>query len=243
VQTIVIDPPYGIRYRSNFQPNIGDLNVKDGDDASLTREPEMIQAYRDTWELGIHSYLSYLRDRLQVSRELLTDSGSVFVQIGEENVHRVRIILDEVFGAEHFVSQITFATTSGAGSPGELNNLPATCNYLLWYAKDREQMKYHQLYAGKRGVGEDSNYSWIQAVKADLFPGFQFGAGARTGMWSRWRRLGCRGPGGPAQPRRQPRRRSGGPAAHRTPHAIRGRWRCGSPATTVASAGCDLSKP
>ena len=181
MQTIVIDPPYGIRYRSNFQPNIGDLNVKDGDDASLTREPEMIQAYRDTWELGIHSYLSYLRDRLQVSRELLTDSGSVFVQIGEENVHRVRIILDEVFGAEHFVSQITFATTSGAGSPGELNNLPATCNYLLWYAKDREQMKYHQLYAGKRGdffyrKWNDCYRQFNEACRQAFADGFVYGA-------------------------------------------------------------------
>lgn len=161
VQTVFIDPPYGIRYRSNFQPKIGDLNVKE-DDGSLTREPEMIQAYRDTWELGIHSYLSYLRDRLFVARELLNNTGSVFVQIGEENVHRVRILLDEVFGAEHFVSQIAFQTTSGAGSPGELRNIPATCNYLVWYAKDVNQMKYRQLYVGKRGVGDDPNYSWVQ---------------------------------------------------------------------------------
>lgn len=160
VQTIFIDPPYGISYRSNFQPNIGDLNVKDND-ASLTREPEMIQAYRDTWELGVHSYLSYLRDRLHVSRELLTDSGSVFVQIGEENLHLVRILLDEVFGADNFVSQIAFQTTSGAGSPGELRNIPATCNYLVWYARDAEQLKYRQLYVGKRGVGEDPNYSLV----------------------------------------------------------------------------------
>ncbi len=122
----------------------------------------MIQAYRDTWELGVHSYLSYLRDRLTIARDLLTDSGSVFVQIGEENIHRVRILLDEVFGADNFVSQITFSTTSGAGSPGELKNLPATCNYIVWYAKDRDHMKYRQLYVGKRGVGEDPNYSWIE---------------------------------------------------------------------------------
>jgi adenine-specific DNA-methyltransferase len=162
VQCVFMDPPYGIRYGSNFQPNISDRAVRDGDDASLTREPEMIQAYRDTWELGVHSYLSYLRDRLAAARDLLTDSGSVFVQIGEENVHRVRILLDEVLGAENFVSQITFTTTSGAGSPSELKNLPAICNYIVWYAKDRDQMKYRQLYVGKRGVGEDANYSWIE---------------------------------------------------------------------------------
>lgn len=164
VQTVFMDPPYGIKYGSNFQPRISDRAVKDGNDDSLTREPEMIQAYRDTWELGVHSYLSYLRDRLTVVHDLLTDSGSVFVQIGEENVHRVRILLDEAFGAENFVSQITFLTTSGAGSPGELKNLPATCNYLVWYAKDRSQMTYRQLYVGKRGVGEDANYSYVELV-------------------------------------------------------------------------------
>ncbi|MGW3353686.1 site-specific DNA-methyltransferase [Nonomuraea rubra] len=162
VQCFFMDPPYGIKYGSNFQPKISDRAVKDGADASLTREPEMIQAYRDTWELGVHSYLSYLRERLTAARELLADAGSVFVQIGEENVHRVRILMDEVFGSQNFVSLITFATTSGAGSPGELRNLPATCNYIIWYAKDRGQMKYRQLYTGKRGVGEDPNYSWIQ---------------------------------------------------------------------------------
>jgi len=161
VQCVFMDPPYGIKYGSNFQPKISNRSVGDKDD-DLTREPEMIQAYRDTWELGVHSYLSYLRDRLTVVHDLLADSGSVFIQIGEENVHRVRILLDEVFGADNFVSQITFSTTSGAGSPGELKNLPATCNYVVWYAKDRPQMKYRQLYVGKRGVGEDANYSYVE---------------------------------------------------------------------------------
>lgn len=149
VQCLFIDPPYGIRYQSNFQPNISDRNVRDGKDESLTREPEMIQAYRDTWELGTHSYLTYLRDRFQVAHELLTESGSLFVQIGEENVHRVRVLLDEVFGADNFVSQITFATTSGAGAPAELKNIPAVSNYLVWYARDVSQMKYRQLYLPK----------------------------------------------------------------------------------------------
>lgn len=149
VQCVYMDPPYGIKYQSNFQPTITNRKVEDGKDQSLTREPEMIQAYRDTWELGVHSYLTYLRDRFTVARELLHDSGSIFVQIGEENVHRVRVLLDEVFGAENFVSQISFVTTSGAGSPGELKNLPATCNYLVWYAKKREQLKYRQLFLPK----------------------------------------------------------------------------------------------
>ncbi|WP_319461256.1 site-specific DNA-methyltransferase [Micromonospora sp. RTP1Z1] len=162
VQCVFMDPPYGIRYQSNFQPRISDRAVKDGDDKSLTREPEMIQAYRDTWELGVHTYLTYLRDRFAVAHELLADTGSIFIQIGEENVHRVRAVLDEVFGGENFVSQISFVTTSGAGAPGELRALPATANYLVWYAKDREQMKYRQLYLAKRGVGDDLNYAYLE---------------------------------------------------------------------------------
>ena len=149
VQCVYMDPPYGIKYGSNFQPGISNRTVTDGDDGSLTREPEMIQAYRDTWELDVHSYLTYLRDRFTVAQELLSDSGSIFVQIGEENVHRVRILLDEVFGGHNFVSQISFVTTSGAGSPGEQKNLPATNNFLIWYAKDKSQMRYRQIYLPK----------------------------------------------------------------------------------------------
>jgi adenine-specific DNA-methyltransferase len=163
VQCVFMDPPYGIKYQSNFQPTIGSRTVTDGKDESLTREPEMIQAYRDTWELGVHSYLTYLRDRLTVIRDLLTESGSVFVQIGEENVHLVRVILDEIFGATNFVSQISFATTSGAGSPGELRNLPATCNYLVWYAREREQMRYRQLYMPKSDTrSADAKYTSVE---------------------------------------------------------------------------------
>jgi adenine-specific DNA-methyltransferase len=149
VQCVFMDPPYGIRYQSNFQPNISNRNVRDGRDDDLTREPEMIQAYRDTWELGIHSYLTYLRDRFTAARELLNDSGSIFVQIGEENVHRVRVLLDEVFDADNFVSQITFVTTSGAGSPNDVKSLSAVCNYIIWYAKSRPHLKYRQLYLSK----------------------------------------------------------------------------------------------
>lgn len=149
VQCVFMDPPYGIKYQSNFQPRISDRAVRDGEDGSLTREPEMIQAYRDTWELGVHSYLSYLRDRFTVAQELLNDSGSIFVQIGEENVHRVRALLDEIFGAQNFVSQIAFVTTSGGGAQGELRALPAMSNYLIWYAKKHEELKYRQLYLDK----------------------------------------------------------------------------------------------
>jgi len=163
VQCVFVDPPYGIKYQSNFQPNISDRNVRDGKDQSLTREPEMIQAYRDTWELSTHSYLTYLRDRFAVAHELLNDSGSIFVQIGEENIHRVRVLLDEVFGADNFVSQITFKTTSGAGSPSELTTLPATANYIAWYAKDRASYKFNPLYLSKSdGRSVDANYRWIQ---------------------------------------------------------------------------------
>lgn len=163
VQCVFMDPPYGIKYQSNFQPGITNRNVTDGKDDDLTREPEMIQAYRDTWELGVHSYLTYLRDRFTVARELLNVTGSIFVQIGEENVHRVRVLLDEVFGAENFVSQITFKTTSGAGSPGELTTIPATCNYLIWYARDRNVYKFRPLFLPKSmGKSVEANYSWLE---------------------------------------------------------------------------------
>lgn len=145
VQCIYIDPPYGIKYGSNWQMKLNSRDVKDNDE-SLSGEPEMIKAFRDTWELGIHSYLSYLRDRLVLARELLTQSGSVFVQISDENVHLVRNLLDEVFGSENFVSQIVYKKTSGAGSPGELQTIASVCDYILWYAKDKSCYKYNKLY-------------------------------------------------------------------------------------------------
>ena len=142
VQCVYMDPPYGIKYGSNFQPFTNKRDVKDGKDEDLTAEPEMIKAFRDTWELGIHSYLSYMRDRLLLAKELLTDSGSVFVQIGEENVHRVSLILDDIFGAKNRVATISYAT-SGSSSAA---TLPQVADYLLWYAKDKEQVKYRQPY-------------------------------------------------------------------------------------------------
>ena len=133
-QCVFIDPPYGVKYNSNFQPTIGSRNVTDGKDESLTREPEMIQAYRDTWELDVHSYLSYLRDRLTMCRELLSDSGSVFVQMSDDNLHLVRVLMDEVFGSEQFVAQIVFTKTTGLKTS---KSLPSRVDYLLWYAKER----------------------------------------------------------------------------------------------------------
>lgn len=142
VQMVYFDPPYGIRYDSNFQPFVNRHYVRDDKDEDLSTEPEMIKAFRDTWELGIHSYLSYLRDRLLLTRELLHESGSVFVQIGDENVHRVGMVLDEVFGAGNRLATISFATTSSSSAA----YLPQVSDYLLWYAKDTKQAKYRQLY-------------------------------------------------------------------------------------------------
>ncbi len=142
VQAIYIDPPYGIRFNSNFQWSTGSRDVKDGKAAHITREPEQVKAFRDTWRDGIHSYLSYLRDRLTVARELLAPSGSVFVQIGDENVHRVRAVMDEVFGEGNFVNQINCRTNSGT-TRGD--SLKRTNDYLLWYAKNIESKKFRRL--------------------------------------------------------------------------------------------------
>ena len=142
VQMVYIDPPYGISYGSNFQPFVNRRDVQDGRDEDLTQEPETIKAFRDTWELGIHSYLSYLRDRLLLARKLLTESGSCFVQIGDENVHRIGTLLDEVFGAQNRIATISYATTSGSSA----GQIPQVADYLLWYAKDKNQAKTYKLY-------------------------------------------------------------------------------------------------
>ena len=145
VQCIYIDPPYGIRFNSNFQWSTTSRDVKDGKAAHITREPEQVKAFRDTWRDGIHSYLSYLRDRLTVARDLLSESGSVFVQIGDENVHRVRALMDEVFGTENAISQIAFRTTTGRAG----GTLAGALNYILWYSRDARVVKYRDLYADK----------------------------------------------------------------------------------------------
>ncbi|CNF11338.1 DNA methylase N-4/N-6 [Mycobacterium tuberculosis] len=164
VQMIYIDPPYGISFASNWQVSTGNTRVADGKATDTTREVEQIKAFRDTWEKGIHSYLAYLRDRLMVAYDLLNESGSLFVQIGDENVHLVRSLLDKVFGNENFVSLITFKTTSGAGSfAGGTNVLAAVNSYIVWYAKDLPSIKYRQLFRSKEVGGQGSGqYTWAE---------------------------------------------------------------------------------
>ena len=157
VQCLYFDPPYGINFGSNWQVSTRKRDVKDGKAEDATRQPEQIRAFRDTWKLGIHSYLAYLRDRLTAARELLTESGSVFVQIGDENVHLVRSVLDEVFGSENFVALVTWRTTAPLGEAF----LPAITNFLVWYGKNRTQTKYRQLFDMK-GFGEGTNYAWVE---------------------------------------------------------------------------------
>lgn len=157
LQMMFFDPPYGIKYGSNFQPFLNKRSVSDGKDNDLTAEPEMIKAFRDTWELGIHSYLTYLRDRLLLTHGLLSETGSVFVQIGDENIHHVREILDEVFGAENFFSIITFKKTLPLGSSG----LAGINDFILWYAKDKSKIKYNELFVEKP-VGEGTGYTWVE---------------------------------------------------------------------------------
>jgi adenine-specific DNA-methyltransferase len=146
VQMVYIDPPYGIRYGSNFQPFVNRREVKDGKDEDLTQEPEMVRAFRDTWELGVHSYLTFLRDRLLLARELLHESGSCFVQISDENLHHAKEVLDELFGSSNFCALIVFAKSSATTS----ETLPTPFDYLLWYAKDRKKLKYQQLFLLKK---------------------------------------------------------------------------------------------
>jgi len=156
VQMVYIDPPYGIKYGSNFQPFVNKREVKDGKDEDLTAEPEMIRAFRDTWELGVHSYLTYLRDRLLLARELLHESGSVFVQISDENLHRVRAVMDEIFGPANFRAVIGFQTTAGKGSAA----LDSTFDFLIWYSKTPE-FKFRMSFM-PRSHEDDYNLRWIE---------------------------------------------------------------------------------
>ena len=164
VQMIYIDPPYGIKFGSNWQPTtrkqeVGDTKVED-----VTLQPEQIKAYRDTWKLGIHSYLSYLRDRLTVARELLTESGSIFVQISDENVHFVRCLMDEVFGSENFIRLISFRTTSGLSQ----KVLDKACDYIVWYAKDTDSVKYRSFYEPKTFSKYKNSYTNIELRDGQL---------------------------------------------------------------------------
>jgi adenine-specific DNA-methyltransferase len=157
VQCIYVDPPYGIKFNSNFQWSTTSRDVKDGKTDHITREPEQVKAFRDTWRDGIHSYLTYLRDRLTVARDLLTESGSCFVQIGDENIHRVRALMDEIFGEENFCDQIQFKKTGGLIS----RFLPSTGDYLLWYSRDYSKTKFRQPYL-KKSYGAGTDYGHVR---------------------------------------------------------------------------------
>ena len=168
VQCIYIDPPYGIRFNSNFQWSTTNRDVRDGNRQHITREPEQVKAFRDTWRDGIHSYLNYLRDRLTVARDLLAESGSIFVQIGDENVHRVRTLMDEVFGEGNFISLVSYPTSVGLGA----KHLDNVNNYLLWYSKTNESLKYHPLYRilvlGESGATRYTKIKYMDGVTLNL---------------------------------------------------------------------------
>ncbi len=186
VQTIYIDPPYGIKFGSNWQVSTRKTDVKDGKAEDATREPEQVRAYRDTWKLGIHSYLAYLRDRLVVARDLLTETGSFFLQIGDENVHLVRCVMDEVFGSEHFCGQIAFRKTGGFNT--EL--LPLTTDVLLWYARDKKLVKYRQIYVEKKAETVEKQYNllelpdgtWRRLTKEEILGSEELPKGCRRFM-------------------------------------------------------------
>jgi adenine-specific DNA-methyltransferase len=164
VQCIYFDPPYGIKFNSNWQVSTQSRDVKDGKQADISREPEQVKAFRDTWKDGIHSYLTYLRDRLTAMRDLLSESGSIFVQIGDENVHRVRTVMDEVFGSDNIISEICLRKTGGQ----ETNFIPNVADFIIWYGKNRDVTKYRQLHFKKEvGLGEGSGARYDRLRFAD----------------------------------------------------------------------------
>ena len=163
VQCIFFDPPYGIKFNSNWQVSTQSRDVKDGKQTDISREPEQVKAFRDTWKDGIHSYLTYLRDRLTAMRELLTESGSVFVQIGDENVHRVRAVMDEIFGSENFISEILVKKKGSQNS----NRLEAINDYVLWFGKDRDQTKVRSLYEVREGEEVFSDFPYAEIEGSD----------------------------------------------------------------------------
>ena len=162
VQMVYMDPPYGIKFGGNFKPFVRRSDVGEADD-SMTREPEMVKAYRDTWEYGVHSWLTYMRDRLMLARNLLTDSGSCFVQISERNVHLVRCVMDEIFGVDNFVAQITYKVTSGTQRK---NSLRRISDFIVWYAKDAERIKFHRLFLPKT-LGEASTFTNVELADGE----------------------------------------------------------------------------
>jgi adenine-specific DNA-methyltransferase len=166
VQCIFFDPPYGIKFNSNFQWSTTSRDVKDGNLDHITREPEQVKAFRDTWRDGIHSYLTYLRDRLSAARDLLTESGSIFVQIGDENVHRVKSLMEEVFGEDNFVSLIAF--TKGATGLGSSDRLPARLDYLVWFSRKAESHKFNQLFTLRSPKEIDPNFNWLRLPNGEM---------------------------------------------------------------------------
>ena len=171
VQCIYLDPPYGIKFNSNFQWSTTSRDVKDGNTDHITREPEQVKAFRDTWRDGIHSYLTYLRDRLTVARDLLTESGSIFVQIGDENVHRVRALMDEVFGEDNCVSLIQFKKTGGF----DADSIASICDYVIWYAKSKQSLKYRPLFDLKLyGEGSGERYKSCLLPSGEIKPVSKF---------------------------------------------------------------------
>lgn len=160
VQMIYMDPPYGINYGSNFQPFVRKRDVKHGDDDDLSREPETVRAYRDTWELGLHSYLAYLRDRLLLARDLLHPSGSIFVQISAHNLHHVREIMDQVLGVENYCALIFFLKTTGKGS----ETIDSSGDYIVWYAKQRDVLKSRQLFRQRKASTIEDAYSMLECA-------------------------------------------------------------------------------
>jgi adenine-specific DNA-methyltransferase len=166
---VYVDPPYGIKFGSNWQVSARKRDVKDGKVEDASRQVEQIKAFRDTWELGINSYLTYLRDRLLAARDLLTESGSCFVQIGDENVHLVRSLMDEVFGSENFVAQVSFKTTTSAGSPsGGTDVLASIADFVIWYARNKPRIKYRQVYLAKRpGQAGATDYRYIESPEGE----------------------------------------------------------------------------
>jgi adenine-specific DNA-methyltransferase len=163
VQCIFFDPPYGIKFNSNWQVSTQSRDVKDGKQTDISREPEQVKAFRDTWKDGIHSYLTYLRDRLTAMRDLLTDSGSVFVQIGDENVHRVRAVMDEIFGSENFISEILVKKKGSQNS----NRLEAINDYVVWFGKDRNQTKVRSLYEVRDGEEVFNDFPYVEIEGSD----------------------------------------------------------------------------
>jgi adenine-specific DNA-methyltransferase len=172
VQMVYIDPPYGVKFGSNFQPFVRKRDVKHGADDEMTREPEMVKAYRDTWELGLHSYLTYLRDRLMLAKELLANSGSIFVQISDDNLHHVRELLDEIFGVENHISTITVKKTGGQTN----NLLPPVSDYVVWYAKDINSIKFRQpfsLMRAREGRSTGERYDQALLPNGEVLPAGQ----------------------------------------------------------------------